>query len=129
MSRRAHQSVIYTYRVKADCEEPFLKLLGQQWPLLLRRHLVTEVPPLVYRGLDSKQQPVVVEVFTWESRRAIGVARETEEIVAHWKQMESCLELRGAQPALEALEVDLIAPGGHEMLRIPPPEKRLGYRY
>jgi len=129
MSSRAHQSVIYTYRVKTDCEDSFLKLLGQQWPLLLRRHLVTEVPPLVYRGLDREKQPVVIEVFTWESRRAIGVARETEEIVAHWKQMESCLERRGNQPAIETIEVEPIAPGGHEMVRIPPPEKRLGYRY
>jgi hypothetical protein len=128
MSHPAHQSVIYTYRIKPEREETFLTLLGQQWPLLLKRHLVTEVPPLVYRGVDQYHQPVVVEVFTWESRRSIGLARESEEIVAHWNQMEACLEARGDQAAKEMLEVEPITPGGHEMLRIPLREKRLGYR-
>ncbi len=128
MSHPAHQSVIYTYRIRPECEETFLTLLGQQWPLLLKRHLVTEVPPLVYRGLDDQHQPIVVEVFTWESRRSIGLARESDEIVAHWNQMAACLEPRGGQAAKEMLEVEPITPSGHEMLRIPLHEKRLGYR-
>ena len=128
MAHPPHQSVIYTYRIKPECEDDFLTLLGQQWPLLLKRHLVTEVPPLVYRGLDQQHLPVVVEVFTWESRRSIGLARESDEIVAHWKRMEACLEPRGAQAGKEMLEVEPITPGGHEMLRIPQYEKRLGYR-
>src|SRR5260370_6850801 len=99
MSHPAHQSVIYTYRIKPDREETFLTFLGQQWPLLLKRHLVTEVPPLVYRGLDDLHQPVVVEVFTWESRRSIGLARESEGIVAHWNQREASLHPRGGQAA------------------------------
>jgi hypothetical protein len=118
MLQGTHQSVIYTYRVKAECEEALLGLLGLQWPLLLKRHLVTDVPPLTYRGLDQFKRPLVVEVFTWESRRAIGLARECEEILALWKRIDACLEARDAQPPREAQEVEPMAISGHKVVRI-----------
>jgi hypothetical protein len=50
ISLMAKETVICTYRVRGECEERFLALLGRHWRTLHELGFVTDDKPLAFRG-------------------------------------------------------------------------------
>lgn len=94
------ETVICTYRVRADCEEEFVGLLREHWPALHRLGLVTGEPSQAYRGTEEEEKPTYVEIFTWKPGAA-GRAHETPEVRAIWERMEPLMEERDGRPKWE----------------------------
>ena len=93
----ANETVICTYRVRADAEDNFRALLARHWHTLHDLGFVTDDRSLVFRKLD---EPTYVEVFTWVEG-GFNQAHEHPEVLAIWEPMEPLLEDRGGQPKWE----------------------------
>jgi len=93
----ANETVICTYRVRADAEDDFRALLARHWDTLHNLGFVTDDRPLVFRKLE---EPTYVEVFTWVEG-GFDQAHEHPEVLAIWEPMEPLLEDRGGQPRWE----------------------------
>lgn len=88
------ETVICTYRPRAECEEEFVVLLGRHWDGLSALGLVTGERSVVFRKLD---EPTYVEVFTWVEG-GFDRAHQTPEVLEVWKAMEPLLESRDGLP-------------------------------
>lgn len=107
MARRNSQvCVINRYRAKAGREETLLDALRQRWSTLSRRHLVSDVPPLLYSGRDEFDAPLVVEIFTWSDREAMDAAADFRDVAALDQRIASCVEPRGGERESDAVEVE-----------------------
>lgn len=93
----ANETVICTYRVRADAEPDFRALLDRHWATLHNLGFVTDDQSLVFRKLD---EPTYVEVFTWVEG-GFDRAHEHPEVLAIWEPMEPLLEDRSGQPKWE----------------------------
>jgi hypothetical protein len=93
-----NQSVICTYRVRAEAEEEFLKLLGKHWNTLHDLGFVTDDESLVFRELDAR--PTYVEIFTWVEG-GFERAHNHPDVVAIWEPMEPLLEDRDGREKWE----------------------------
>ena len=91
----ANQTVICTYRVRADAEAEFRTLLARHWPTLHELGFVTADPSVSYRQLDAP--PTYVEIFTW-AERGYEQAREHPAVLAIWAPMDPLLEDRDGLP-------------------------------
>jgi hypothetical protein len=91
----ANQTVICTYRVRADAEPAFCDLLARHWPTLHDLGFVTDEPSVIYRELDAP--PTYVEIFTWVES-GYDQAREHPAVLAIWAPMDPLLEHRDGQP-------------------------------
>ncbi len=100
-SSRKPEIVICTYRIKKGKEASFLRVLRRHWPTLRRLGLATKEPAKVFRGTDESKKTVFVEIFTWKSGRAVGVAHESPEVMAVWEVMGKHMEARLGRPAME----------------------------
>ena len=60
----ANETVICTYRVRADVEQRFAELLASHWRTLHRLGFVTDVASSIFRSLD--EPPTYVEIFSWD---------------------------------------------------------------
>ena len=58
-----NQTVVGTFRARADAEVEFADLLGRHWPALHELGFVTDEPAVIYRGRDGGL--TYVEIFTW----------------------------------------------------------------
>ena len=92
------QTVIGTFRVRAEAEADFAKLLSRHWPTLRRLGFVTDEPAVVYRALDAR--PTYVEIFTWVDG-GYEQAREHPAVLAIWGPMDALLEDREGQTKWE----------------------------
>ena len=87
------ETVICRYHVRAGAEREMLRLIARHWPTLHRAGLVTDDPPLVFRGLPAKGKEAgragtqIVEIFAWKDSSSAGVAHETPEVMAIWEPM------------------------------------------
>ena len=90
-----NQTVICTYRVRADAEEAFLDLLRRHWLTLHELGFVTDETSVVYREVAA--QPTYVEIFTW-AEGGFEQAHEHPAVLAIWEPMDPLLEERGGQP-------------------------------
>jgi hypothetical protein len=90
-----NQTVICTYRVRADAEEAFLELLRRHWLALYELGFVTDEPSVVYRELAV--QPTYIEIFTWVEG-GFEQAHEHPAVLAIWEPMDPLLEERDGQP-------------------------------
>lgn len=93
----ANETVICTYRVRADVEQQFQQLLARHWSTLRELGFVTEDRALVFRRYG---EPTYVEVFTWVEG-GYGQAHEHPDVLAIWEPMEPLLEERHGQPKWE----------------------------
>jgi hypothetical protein len=91
----AKQTVICTYRVRADAEPEFIKLLEQHWRTLHKLGFVTDEPSLVFR--EVADQPTYIEIFTWVEG-GFDRAHEHPAVLALWEPMEPLLEDRDGLP-------------------------------
>jgi hypothetical protein len=94
----AKETVICTYRVRADAEDRFLGLLGRHWRTLHTLGFVTDQESLVFRSLDDG--PTYVEIFTWVEG-GFDQAHEHPDVLAIWEPMEPLLEDRDGHPKWE----------------------------
>ena len=93
----ANQTVICTYRVRADAEDDFRVLLARHWDALHNLGFVTDDRALVFRKIE---EPTYVEIFTWVEG-GFDQAHEHPEVLAIWEPMDPLLEDRDGQPKWE----------------------------
>jgi hypothetical protein len=104
-------TVIATYRVRADKEPEFRRLLERHHPTLKRLGLVTNEPPVIYRGTERGGGPIVFEIFTWKDAAAPGKAHEHPEVMAIWEPMGALVEDRKSGPKFDFPQVERLALG------------------
>jgi hypothetical protein len=90
-----NQTVICTYRVRADAEPAFRDLLARHWPTLHELGFVTDEPSIIYRELDAP--PTYVEIYTWVEG-GYEQAHEHPAVLAIWVPIDPLLEDRDGQP-------------------------------
>ena len=106
-----HNTVVATYRVRADKEAEFFALLEKHHPALLALGLVTSDPPAVYRGLERDGAPIVFEIFDWIDGDAPGRAHEMPEVMAIWEPMGQLVEDRDIGPRFSFPHVERVHVG------------------
>jgi hypothetical protein len=102
------QTVICTYRVRAEAETEFLVLLRRHWPVLHELGFVTDEPSVVYRELDAP--PTYVEIFTW-AENGYEQAHEHPAVLAIWVPMDPLLEDRDGRVKWEFPHYERVALG------------------
>ncbi|HEX6444453.1 MAG TPA: hypothetical protein VF053_05135 [Streptosporangiales bacterium] len=93
----AKETVVCTYRVRADAEDEFRPLLDRHWTTLKDLGFVADEQSLVLRSLD---EPTYVEIFTW-TEGGYRQAREHPDVLAIWGAMDSLLEERDGREKWE----------------------------
>ena len=101
-------TAVCLYRVSRGREIEFAELLKRHWPTLHSLGLVTEDHPLHYRGAERDGGPLFVEIFTWASEEASGIAHEHPEVMAIWEPMDRLTESRAGRPNMEFPHVEPI---------------------
>ncbi len=87
----AKETVICTYRVRADGEDAFVALLERHWRTLHELGFVTDDEELVFRSTEDGL--TYVEIFSWVEG-GFGQAHEHPDVLAIWEPMEPLLEER-----------------------------------
>lgn len=96
------ETVICTYRVRADALGPFCELLRRHWPTLSRLGLVTDTPEQLYVGGEHRGgEPIVVSIFEWVGGEAAERAHDHPEVADIWEAMEPLCEPRGGMPSMD----------------------------
>lgn len=98
------ETVIVTYRPKAEQEAKLLEAISQQWAILRRLGAVEERPHLVFRSTENGGKPVLTEVLTWVE--ADDADHMPAEVQALWKQMQSVTEAREGRPGVDIHAVE-----------------------
>jgi hypothetical protein len=93
----AKETVICTYRVRADAEDQFRGLLAEHWSMLRGLGFVTEERSVVLRDVD---ETTYVEIFTWVDG-GFGRAHEHPDVLTLWERMDPLLEERDGRPKWE----------------------------
>jgi hypothetical protein len=107
MASSAPETVIATYRVRADKEQEFLAVLRQHYPTLKRLGLVTQDLPVIYRGAEKPGGPPTIwEIFTWKDGEAPNLAHHLPEVMAIWEPMGKFCEERDGRPKFEFPHVE-----------------------
>ena len=96
------------YRIKPGTEEAFADILREHWPVLRRLDLVTEDPPMTWRGKGKDSQPMFFDLMTWKDEEAPNRAHELPEVMAVWEKMGTLCESRDVAPAMEFPHVEKI---------------------
>ncbi len=94
----ANETVLCTYRVRADDEAGFRELLAGHWRTLHSLGFVTDEEAVVLRS--ESEPPTYVEVFTWVEG-GFAQAHEHPDVLAIWEPMEPLLEERDGRPRWE----------------------------
>jgi hypothetical protein len=93
----AKETVICTYRVRADAEDQFREVLAGHWSTLRELGFVTADRPMVLRDVD---ETTYVEIFTWVDG-GFGRAHEHPDVLTLWERMDPLLEERDGRPKWE----------------------------
>jgi hypothetical protein len=115
MAKSAPETVIAIYRVRADKEKEFLAILRKHYPTLKALGLVTNDPPVIYRGAERPTDPpTIFEIFTWKDGEAPNTAHHLPEVMAIWEPMGQLCEDRNGRPKFEFPHVERLdlAPAG-----------------
>jgi hypothetical protein len=94
----AKETVICTYRVRAEAEPAFVELLGRHWRTLHELGFVTDEESMVFRSADEGL--TYVEIFSWVEG-GFSQAHEHPGVLAIWEPMEPLLEERDGRPRWE----------------------------
>ena len=105
----AKETVLATYRVRAEEEERFTELLATHWDTLRRLELVTDERAAVYRSVD--EPPTYVEIFTWVEG-GFDKAHDHPDVLTVWEAMGGLLEPRDGQLMWEFPHFLPVAIGG-----------------
>jgi hypothetical protein len=104
----AKETVICTYRARAEAEDDFLAILGRHWATLHDLGFVTDEQSRILRHTEES---TYVEIFTWVEG-GFGQAHEHPDVLTVWEQMDPCLEERDGRPKWEFPHYLPVAPGG-----------------
>ena len=103
----SEHTVICTYRVRDGARDEFLALLERHWPTLHAAGLVTDEPAIAFESLTTgkpqhdESGTTIVEIFSWASADAAGIAHRTPAVMAVWEPMGALVEARDGRPAME----------------------------
>ncbi len=98
----AHETVICTFRVRADALDAFGELLRDHWPTLRRLELVTDRPEQRYLGAEhGGEEPVIVSIFEWVDAEAVARAHEHPDVAQIWEAMDPLCESRHGRLPME----------------------------
>ena len=92
----AKETVICTYRVRGECEERFLGLLGRHWRTLHELGFVTDEKPLAFRS--TEEGLTYVEIFTWVEG-ASGKLTSTRTCSRSGSPWNPCSRIAASVPA------------------------------
>ncbi|MDH3707669.1 MAG: hypothetical protein OES57_16505 [Acidimicrobiia bacterium] len=96
------ETVICTFRVRADRVDDLLALRPRHHETLRRLQLITDRPTHTYLGEESDGPgPVVVDIFEWVDGEAAERAHGHPEIAALWEQMEQLCEARHGRRSMD----------------------------
>lgn len=101
------ETVLATFRVKADQLPAFLAMMPEYWKALRAKELVNADPYVLLVG-EEEGKPVVYEIFSWKDHHAAD--NVPPEIQAYWDRMNAMVEKRGAHGGIEFPEVKLVSP-------------------
>jgi hypothetical protein len=87
----ANETVICTYRARADGEERFLELLSRHWRTLHALGFVSDDEATVFRSLE--EPATFVEIFTWVEG-GFDLAHDHPDVLVIWEAMDPLLEER-----------------------------------
>jgi hypothetical protein len=104
----AKETVICTFRVRADAEAEFADLLGRHWRTLHELGFVTDEPSVIYRSVDGGL--TYVEIYSWVEG-GFEQAHEHPAVLAIWEPMEPLLEERDGQPRWDFPHYERVALG------------------
>jgi hypothetical protein len=90
----AREICIWTYQVRPEAEDRFLRLLNRHWPTLNRLGFVTDDQPQVFRSSDPPL--TYVEIMTWEAE-GMRPAHDHPDVIAIWEPMKAVVEERAGQ--------------------------------
>lgn len=76
------QFVIVCYKPLPDKAKDLLELVKNHIPVLRKEGLATERTPVVMRASDGS----LVEVFEWESQKAIEMAHSNPTVLKMWEE-------------------------------------------
>lgn len=94
------QTVICTFRVKADAMANFAELLDRHWPVLRRLELVTDTAEQLF--IDAgPDEPTIISIFEWASDEAVSQAHHHPDVAEIWEAMEPFCESRNGRPSME----------------------------
>jgi hypothetical protein len=103
------ETVLVTFHVRDGKEADMEKLLREDhWPLLRKLDLAFESPHVLVRCTEQGNKTCFKEILTWRDHDTPDNA--PAEVEAVWKRMHDFVEKRGASPAIEIEEVDLLIP-------------------
>jgi len=94
-------TAVCLYRVPRGRETEFTDLLRRHWPTLHSLGLVTDDRPLHYQGAEHDGGSLFVEIFSWKSEEAPGLAHEHPDVMAIWEPMDKLTESRAGRPNME----------------------------
>jgi hypothetical protein len=101
------ETVLATFRVKADQLPAFLAMMPEYRKALRARNLANPDPYVLMVG-DEDGKPVVYEIFSWKNHHAAD--HVPVEIQAYWDRMNTMVERRGSHAGIEFPEMRLISP-------------------
>jgi len=102
----ANETVICTYRVRAEDEQRFTELLAGHWRTLQQLGFVTEEVSSVFRSLD--EPPTYIEIFSW-IEGGFDQAHEHPDVLTIWEAMDPLLEDRDGQPKWDFPHYEAVA--------------------
>lgn len=105
--RDTPETVLATFRVKADQVDAFLRLMPKYRAALREKNLVTAEPYLLLQG-EEDGKTIVIEVFSWINHDV--PEHVPPEIQTYWTRMNSMVEDRGNHRVIEFPEMNLIQP-------------------
>jgi hypothetical protein len=101
------ETVLSTFRPRADKEDELLKTMNKNWSTLLKLGLVLQQPHIVLRGKDDAGKTIFVEILTWRDHEAADhVPAEVQTI---WNQLQSEVEERGGRRGIEFPEFEIVS--------------------
>jgi hypothetical protein len=102
------RTVMATFHVIAGKEADFERLLVRQWETYTSGKLVFDHPRVVVQGKEADGKPYFVHIFTWVSYATPD--NPPPSVIPFWKSMEPLVEARNGRPAMEIIDVQLVAP-------------------
>jgi len=101
------ETVLATFRIKAERLPEFLKMMPEYWKALRDRDLVTAAPYVLMVGKEDGK-PVIYEVFSRKNHEAAD--HVPAAIQAFWDRMNDMVESRGGRAGIDFPEVELVSP-------------------
>jgi hypothetical protein len=101
------ETVLATFRVKADQLPVFLAMMPEYWKALRTKGLVNPEPYVLMVG-DEGGKPLVYEIFSWKDHHAAD--NVPADIQVYWDKMNAMVERRGSHAGIEFPEMRLVSP-------------------